>query len=107
MEKGYEFGTDLNLLLIKYKKAYDTVGRQVLHYTFREFGIPKKLVNLVKMIPTDSNCRPKFQVSNNFKMKRGLRRGDSMSIILLNIVVEKAILELTLMELCLIEEDNI
>jgi hypothetical protein len=31
------------------KKAYDLVKREVLYYILLEFGIPKKLVRLIKM----------------------------------------------------------
>jgi hypothetical protein len=36
-------------VFIDFKKAYDSVKRQVLYNILLEFSIPKKLVSLVKM----------------------------------------------------------
>jgi len=36
-------------LLIVFKIAYDSVTREVLHNILIEYGIPKKLVRLIKM----------------------------------------------------------
>jgi hypothetical protein len=36
-------------LFIDFKKAYDSVKREVLYNILFEFGIPKKLVRLIKM----------------------------------------------------------
>jgi len=36
-------------LFIDFKKAYDSVRREALYSTLTEFGIPKKLVRLIKM----------------------------------------------------------
>jgi purine nucleoside phosphorylase len=36
-------------LFIDFKKAYDTVMREVLYNILLEFSIPKKLVRLIKM----------------------------------------------------------
>jgi hypothetical protein len=93
LEKAYEFGIDLHLLFIDFKQAYDTVDRKYLFEILKEFGIPKKLVNLIKMTLIDSNCRVKIQgqLSSIFKVKVGLRQGEALSTILFNIVLEKAI----------------
>ena len=36
-------------ILMKYKKAYDSVSREILHNILPKFGISKKLVRLIKM----------------------------------------------------------
>jgi hypothetical protein len=36
-------------LFIDFKKAYDSIKREVLHNILLEFGIPKKLFRLIKM----------------------------------------------------------
>ena len=39
----------MHQLFIDFKKAYDSVRREVLYSILIEFGIPKKLVRLIKM----------------------------------------------------------
>ena len=41
-------------LFIDFKKAYDSVRREVLYNILIEFGVPKKLVRLVKMSLTET-----------------------------------------------------
>ncbi|KAJ4446972.1 hypothetical protein ANN_13674 [Periplaneta americana] len=49
MEKKWEYKGTVHQLLIDFKKAYDSVKREVLYDILIEFGIPKKLVRLIKM----------------------------------------------------------
>jgi hypothetical protein len=39
----------VNQLFIDFKEAYDSIKREVLYNILVEFGIPKKLVRLIKM----------------------------------------------------------
>ncbi|KAJ4450246.1 hypothetical protein ANN_01665 [Periplaneta americana] len=49
MEKKWEYKGRVHQLFIDFKKAYDSVKREVLYDILIEFGIPKKLVRLIKM----------------------------------------------------------
>jgi hypothetical protein len=55
LEKFYELNLHLHLLFIDYKQAYEAINIINLYEILKEFGIPKKLVNLIKMIFQDSN----------------------------------------------------
>ena len=46
-----------NELFIDFKKDYDSVRREVLHNILIEFGIPMKLVRLIKMCLTETYSR--------------------------------------------------
>jgi hypothetical protein len=48
-EKKMEYNIAVHQLFIDIKKAYDSVGREVLYNILIEFGIPMKLVRLIKM----------------------------------------------------------
>jgi hypothetical protein len=37
-------------LIIDFKKAYDSVRREILYNIFIEFGVPMKLVRLIKCV---------------------------------------------------------
>jgi hypothetical protein len=49
LEKKWEFNETVHQLLVDFKKAYDSERREVLYYIFIEFGVPMKLVRLIKM----------------------------------------------------------
>jgi hypothetical protein len=49
LEKKWEYNGRVHQLFIDFKKAYDSVRREVLYNILLEFGIPKKLVRLIKM----------------------------------------------------------
>jgi hypothetical protein len=49
LEKKWEYNGMVHQLFIDFKKAYDSIKREVLYTILVEFGIPKKLVRLIKM----------------------------------------------------------
>jgi hypothetical protein len=49
LEKKWEFNGTVHQLFIYFKKAYDSVRREVSYNILIEFGIPRKLVGLIKM----------------------------------------------------------
>jgi hypothetical protein len=49
LEKKWEYNGMVHQLFIDFKKAYDSIKREVLNNILVEFGIPKKLVRLIKM----------------------------------------------------------
>lgn len=81
VEKHYEFDYDLHLLFIDYKQAYDLINREVLWDTLITFGIPAKIVKIIKLCKNKTRC----------KVKTGLRQGDALSPILFNIALEMVV----------------
>jgi len=57
LEKKWEYNEEVHHLFIDFKKAYDSVGREVLYKILIEFDIPRKLVRLIKMSLTETYCR--------------------------------------------------
>jgi hypothetical protein len=49
LEKKWEYNGTVHKLIIDFKKAYDSVRREVLYNILIEFVIPRKLVKLIKM----------------------------------------------------------
>jgi len=45
----WEYNEEVHQLFIDFKKAYDSVRREVLYKILIEFGIPRKLVKLINM----------------------------------------------------------
>ena len=49
LEKKWEHNEAVHQFFIDFKKAYDSVRREALYNILIQFGIPKKLVRLIKM----------------------------------------------------------
>jgi hypothetical protein len=49
LEKKWKYNGTVCHLLIDFKKAYDSIKREVLYNILLEFSTPKKLVRLIKM----------------------------------------------------------
>jgi hypothetical protein len=80
-------------LFIDLKKVYDSVNREVLYNILLEFGVPKKLVRLIKMClnETYSKVRRGRLLSDKFPIQNGLKQGDALSPLLFNSALEYAI----------------
>jgi len=85
-EKKWEYNEEVHQLFIDFKKAYDSVRREVLYKTVIEFGISRKLVRLVKMSLTETYSRIRVgkNVSERFPNRNGLKQGDALSPMLFN-----------------------
>jgi purine nucleoside phosphorylase len=57
LEKKWEYSEAVHQLFIDFKKAYDSVNREVLYNILIEFSIPMKLVRLVKMCLSETYSR--------------------------------------------------
>jgi hypothetical protein len=49
LEKKWEYNGTVLQLSINFKKAYDLVIKEILYNILIEFGIPRKVVGLIKM----------------------------------------------------------
>jgi hypothetical protein len=49
LENIWEYNGTVHQLFIDFKNAYDSVKREFLYNILLEFGVPKKLVRLIKM----------------------------------------------------------
>ncbi|KAJ4448569.1 hypothetical protein ANN_10587 [Periplaneta americana] len=80
-------------LFIDFKKAYDSVKREVLYDILIEFGIPKQLVRLIKMCLSEMYSRVRVGqfLSDAFPIQCGLKQGDALSPLLFNFTLEYAI----------------
>ena len=95
LEKKWEYNEPVHQLFIDFKKAYDSVRREVLYKIPIEFGVPRKPVGLIKMSLNEtyaySRVRIGKNVSDRLPVRDGLKQGDALSPIHFNFALEYAI----------------
>ena len=93
LEKKWEYSEAVHRLFIDFKKAYDSVRREFYYNILTEFGIPKKLIRLIKMCLTETYIRVRVgkNLSDMFPIRNGLKQGDALSPLLFNFALEYAI----------------
>jgi hypothetical protein len=75
------------------KKANDSVRREVLYNILIEFGVPMKLVRLIKMCLNETHRKVSIgkYLSNGFPIQNGLKQGGALSPLLFKFALEYAI----------------
>jgi hypothetical protein len=71
--KKWEYNEAVHQLFIDFKKAYDSVRTEVLYIILIQFGVPMKLVRLIKMClnETDSKVCIGKHLFDNFPIQNG------------------------------------
>jgi sorting nexin-29 len=93
LEKKLEYNGIVHQLFFDFKKAYDSIKREVLYNILLEFCIPKKLVRLIQMCLNETCskvCIGKL-MSDKFPIQNGLEQGNALSPLLFNFALEYAI----------------
>jgi hypothetical protein len=91
--KKWEYNETVHLLFIDFKKAYDSVRREVFYSILIEFRVPMKIVRLIKMClnETYSKVRISKHLSDSFPIQNGLKQGSTLSPLLFNFALEYTI----------------
>jgi hypothetical protein len=71
---------------MEFKKAYDSVKREVLYNILLEFGIPKKLVRIIHTCLNETYIKVRVGklLSDTFPIQNGLKLGSALSPLVLN-----------------------
>jgi hypothetical protein len=75
LEKKWEYNETVHQLFVDFKKAYDSVRREVLYNILLEFGVPMKLVRLIKvgLNKTYSKVHINKHLSDTFPIQNDLK----------------------------------
>jgi hypothetical protein len=88
--KKWDYNERVHQLFIDFKKVCNSVSMEVLYNILIEFGVPMKLVRLIKMClkETYSKVRIGKYFSDDFPIPNGLKQGDALSPLLFNFTLE-------------------
>jgi hypothetical protein len=86
LEKKWEYIETVHQLFIDFKKAYDLVRREVLYSVFIEFGVPMKLLRLIKMCLNEMYSKVCIgrHLFDKFPIQNDLKQGDPLLLLLFN-----------------------
>jgi hypothetical protein len=92
LEKKWEYNGRVHQLFIDFKKAYNSDRREALYNILIEFGIPRKLVGLIKLCLNETYSRVHIgkNLSDKFIIENGLKQGDALSPLLFNFALAYA-----------------
>jgi len=91
IEKYYKCDKDLFMIFVNFKQAYDSINRQKLWTTLRNFEILEKLVKRIEICNSNTYCKLRYQweLSLQFGVQSELKHSGAMSPILFTLVLEK------------------
>jgi hypothetical protein len=84
LEKKWEYNEAVHQLFIDFKKAYDSVRREVLYNILIEFGVSMKLVRIIKI-------HIGRHMPDSFPKQNGVKQGDALSPLPFHFALEYAI----------------
>jgi hypothetical protein len=92
-EKKWQYNGMVHQLFVNFKKACDSVKREVIYNILLEFGVPKKLVRLIKMCLNETYSKVHIGklLSDKFPIQNGLKQGGALSPLLFSFALEYAI----------------
>jgi hypothetical protein len=90
IEQSLEWKSPLYVNFIDYEKAFDSMDREILWKILRHYGIPEKLVSLIRNTYYSMKCRVTHagQMSESFEVKTGVRQGCLLSPFLFLLVID-------------------
>ena len=86
--------TELALVFLDVRKAFDSVNHSALFDVCEEYGVPSKLLNYLKRVYAQSTTRLKSDGiigDETIKVAKGVKQGDPLSCALFNTVIDRCL----------------
>ena len=90
LEQCLEWQRQLLVNSVDFEKAFDNLHRDSLWEMLRNYGIPSKIVQLIKQFYANVSCTINSEADTGFLVKSGVRQGCIMSSVLCIIAIDWA-----------------
>src|SRR5579871_1749783 len=90
VEQSNELESPLLITFVDYEKAFDSEDRKILWRLLDHYGIPPKLVNLIKKIYEGTSCKVVHdgKLTDSFQVNTGVRQGCLLSPFLFLLAID-------------------
>ncbi|VDP18325.1 unnamed protein product [Schistosoma margrebowiei] len=90
VEQSVEWNSSLYINFIDYEKAFDSVDRRTFWKLLRHYGVPEKIVNIIRNSYDGLQCKVVHggQLTDAFQVRTGVRQGCLLSPFLFVLVVD-------------------
>ncbi|CAH8515125.1 unnamed protein product [Schistosoma haematobium] len=90
VEQSVEWNSSLYINFIDYENAFDSVDRKTLRKLLRHYGVPEKIVNIIRNSYDGLQCKVVHggQLTDAFQVRTGVRQGCLLSPFLFLLVVD-------------------
>jgi hypothetical protein len=88
-KKKWKYNEAAHQLFIDFKKAYDSVVKEILYHILREFGVVINLIRLIKVCLNELILKVRVckHFSDIFPIENDLNEGDVLMPLLLNVAL--------------------
>ena len=89
IEKSMAFQLDISFCFIDFRAAFDSVDRDQMYQIMKHYGLPQKVINIIRNSYDGFKCRVKAEGEKGrlFDVRTGVRQGDVWSPILFGLVI--------------------
>jgi hypothetical protein len=93
LEKHIEHDSDLHMLFVELKHAFDSVNRKKLIEALNKMRIPHKIIGMVEMTKNHTKAKVKIgnKLSETFEYSVGVKQGDGLSAVLFILALHNAV----------------
>ena len=95
LEESVEWQAVLYVAFIDFEKAFDSVKREIMWLTLQEYGIPRKIIQIIKTLYDGFKCKISHEgkLSDFIEVRNGVRQGCILSPTLFLLILDRAINE--------------
>ena len=91
VEQSIEWNSSLYINFVDYEKAFDSLDRETLWKILRHYGVPMKLVHMIKNSYEGMSCRVIHdgQLTKNCEIRTGVRQGCLLSPFIFILAIDR------------------